>query len=85
MSEELTTTAQKLLGKVQMLLSAIERRNFPFDLVSETAKHDCMQAMDWADDKLNELFEDWTNREFDGVEPRDQYAEFRHPQHERLA
>lgn len=82
MSEELTITAQKLLGKVQMLLNAIERRNFPFDLVSEAAKHDCMQAMDWADDKLSELFEDWTNREFDGLPPRDQNAEFRHRKHE---
>ena len=82
MSDELTATAKKLQIRVNDLLNAIERRNFPFDLVSEAALHDAMHAMDWAEDKLIELFEDWTNREFDGMEPRDAYAEFRHRKHE---
>lgn len=74
---DLSDHVRILNEKLGMLHRAIERRNFPTDLISEQTSHDACQAFEEAAEWVDALVTEWTEREFDGLTPADQFKEYR--------
>lgn len=74
---DLSDHVRILNDKLGMLHRAIERRNFPIDLISEQTSHDACQAIEEAAEWVDALIAEWTEREFDGLTPTDQFKEYR--------
>lgn len=74
---DLSDHVRILQDKIGMIHRAIERRNFPIDLISERTSHDACQAFEEAAVWVDNLITEWTEREFDGLTPTDQFKEYR--------